>query len=153
MAKFLSQDQINEFKECFSLYDKKQKGKIAAKDLITVMRCLGTSPTPGEVDRHLFVNKIDKNGELDFSTFLTIMHRQIQQEDPKNEILEAMLMTDKQKKGYITASELRAKLTQLGEKLTNEEVDELLKEANIGPNGIVRYEQFIRMVTLPLPDY
>lgn len=49
------------------------------------------------------------------------MHRQTQQEDPKNEILEAMRMTDKQKKGYILASELRAKLTGLGEKLTDRE--------------------------------
>ncbi|RXM92008.1 Ceroid-lipofuscinosis neuronal protein 6 [Acipenser ruthenus] len=63
----------------------------------------------------------DKNGELDFSTFLTMMHRQMQQEDPKTEITEAMLMTDKKKKGYILASELRAKLTGLGEKLTDKE--------------------------------
>lgn len=45
----------------------------------------------------------------------------MQQEDPKVEILEALKMTDKQKKGYIEASELRAKLTMLGEKLTNKE--------------------------------
>lgn len=63
----------------------------------------------------------DKNGELDFSTFLTMMHRQMQQEDPKAEILEAMRMTDKKQKGYILASELRAKLTGLGEKLSNKE--------------------------------
>ena len=50
-----------------------------------------------------------------------MMHRQMQQEDPKTEILEALRMTDKQKKGYIQASELRAKLTILGEKLTNKE--------------------------------
>lgn len=49
-----------EYKECFSLYDKKQKGKIVAKDLITVMRCLGTSPTFGEIERHLQVHKIGK---------------------------------------------------------------------------------------------
>jgi len=50
-----------------------------------------------------------------------MMHRQMQQEDPKTEILEAMRMTDKHKKGYILASELRAKLTGLGEKLTEKE--------------------------------
>jgi hypothetical protein len=65
--------------------------------------------------------KLDKCGELDFSTFLTMMHQQIQQEDPRAEILEAMRMTDKQKKGYILSSELRAKLTGLGEKLTDKE--------------------------------
>ncbi|XP_072421363.1 calmodulin-like protein 4 isoform X2 [Chiloscyllium punctatum] len=117
------------------------------------MRCLGTSPTPGEVDRHLLHHKIERNGELDFSTFLAIIHQQKQQENPQKEILEAMLMTDKQRRGFITATELRTKLTQLGEKLTNQEVDDLLQEANIPPNGIVKYEDFIRSITVPLADY
>ncbi|XP_028561171.1 calmodulin-like protein 4 isoform X1 [Podarcis muralis] len=121
MAKFLSQDQINEFKECFSLYDKKHKGKINASDLITVMRCLGSSPTPGEVARHLQLQKVDRTGEMDFSTFLTIMYRQMQQEDPKNEILLALLMADRKKTGFISVAELRAKLMNLGEKLSKEE--------------------------------
>uniref|UniRef100_A0A673B9I4 Calmodulin-like 4a n=1 Tax=Sphaeramia orbicularis TaxID=375764 RepID=A0A673B9I4_9TELE len=145
--------RVLKFKECFSLYDKKRKGKIEAKDLVTVMRCLGTSPTFGEIERHLQVHKIEKTGELDFSTFLTMMHRQIQQEDPKAEILEALRMTDKQKKGYIQASELRAKLTKLGEKLTHKEVDELFKEANVVSNGTINYEEFTQMVTLPPVDY
>ncbi|XP_011608263.1 calmodulin-like protein 4a [Takifugu rubripes] len=153
MAKFFTPVQINEFKECFSLYDKKQKGKIDAKTLITVMRCLGTSPTIGEIERHLQVHKIEKSGELDFSTFLTMMHRQMQQEDPEAEIFEAFRMTDKQKRGFIQASELRAKLTTLGEKLTNKEVDELFKEGNIKSNGIVNYKDFTQMVTLPPVDY
>lgn len=49
------------------------------------------------------------------------MHRQMQQEDPKNEILLAMLMADKEKTGFIPVAELRAKLMNLGEKLTREE--------------------------------
>ncbi|XP_074862903.1 calmodulin-like protein 4 [Carettochelys insculpta] len=152
MAKFLSQDQINEFKECFSLYDKKQKGKINASDLITVMRCLGTSPTPEEVERHLQGHKIGRKAELDFSTFLTIMYKQMQQENPEKEILAALAMTDKQKKGFITASELRAKLTRLGEKLSEEEVDDLLREARVTPNGIVKYEEFIHTLTRPVAN-
>ncbi|XP_059808967.1 calmodulin-like protein 4 isoform X2 [Hypanus sabinus] len=95
----------------------------------------------------------ERGGELDFSTFLTIIHQQQQQEDPEREILDAMLMADKEKAGFITAAELRAKLTQMGEKLTNREVDELLQEANISPNGIVKYKDFIRTILLPLPDY
>ena len=49
------------------------------------------------------------------------MHMQIKQEDPEKEILLAMLMADKEKKGYIMASELRSKLMKLGEKLTHKE--------------------------------
>ncbi|KYO20935.1 calmodulin-like protein 4 isoform X1 [Alligator mississippiensis] len=153
MAKFLSQDQINEFKECFSLYDNNHKGKIKASDLITVMRCLGASPTPSEVDKHLLWHKIDRRAELDFSTFLNIMYRQMQQEDPQQEIRTAMAMIDRQKKGFIPVSELRAKLTKMGEKLSEEEVDDLLKEAKVGPNGIIKYEDFIRRITIPVTDY
>uniref|UniRef100_A0A8C5XTP2 Calmodulin-like protein 4 n=2 Tax=Microcebus murinus TaxID=30608 RepID=A0A8C5XTP2_MICMU len=142
-----------EYKECFSLYDKQQRGKIKATDLMVAMRCLGASPTPGEVRRHLQTHGIDRNGELDFSTFLTIMHTQIKQEDPKKEILLAMLMADKEKKGYIMASELRSKLMRLGEKLTHKEVDDLFREANIEPNGKVNYDEFIHKITLPVQDY
>lgn len=53
------------------------------------------------------------------------MHTQIKQEDPKKEILLAMLMADKEKKGYIMASELRSKLMKLGEKLTHKEGNSL----------------------------
>ncbi|XP_074773248.1 calmodulin-like protein 4 isoform X1 [Athene noctua] len=152
-AKFLSQDQINEFKECFSLYDKKQKGKIKASDLMAVMRCLGASPTPGEVQRHLHLHKIDRNAELDFSTFLNIMYRQMKQEEPEREILTALSMIDRQKRGVITVSELRAKLTRLGEKLSEEEVDDLLKGAKVGPNGTIKYEEFVHTICLPTVDY
>ncbi|KAF5925315.1 hypothetical protein HPG69_001759 [Diceros bicornis minor] len=148
-----SQRPRNEYKECFSLYDQQQRGKIKAPDLLVVMRCLGASPTPGEVQRHLQTHGIERNGELDFSTFLTIMHMQIKQEDPKKEILLAMLMADKEKKGYIMASELRSKLTKLGEKLTHKEVDELFREANIEPNGKVKYDEFIHKITIPVQDY
>ncbi|KAK9394173.1 calmodulin-like 4 [Crotalus adamanteus] len=137
LAKFLTQDQINEFKECFSLYDKRQKGRIKASDLMVVMRSLGTSPTLGEVARHLQLHKIDVNEELEFSTFLTIMYRQIQQEDPRNEILLAMLMVDRQRTGFISVAELQAKLMNLGEKLSKEEVDTLLKNAKVGHNGLL----------------
>ncbi|KAI3371132.1 hypothetical protein L3Q82_023532 [Scortum barcoo] len=136
-----------EFKECFSLYDRRRKGKIEARELIMVMRCLGANPTPSEVQRHLLSHSIGWDGELDFSTLLSVMHRQLQQEAPEQEILEALRMADKEQKGFILASELRAKLTGLGEKLTDREVDELLKEAGVGPDGRVHCEQFAKAVT------
>ena len=63
----------------------------------------------------------DRSGELDFSTFLGIMYKQHQQESPEQEILDALNMADKDQRGYLLASELRTKLTSLGEKLTDAE--------------------------------
>lgn len=58
------------------------------------------------------------------------MHTQIKQEDPKKEILLAMLMADKEKKGYIMASELQSKLKKLGEKLTQKEGNSVAQSAD-----------------------
>ncbi|NWT63513.1 CALL4 protein, partial [Erythrocercus mccallii] len=85
------------------------------------MRSLGASPTPGEVQRHLQLHRIDRNAELDFSTFLSIMHRQLKQEEPEQEIRRALAMLDPQRRGEVAVPELRAKLTRLGEKLAPEE--------------------------------
>ncbi|NXX63372.1 CALL4 protein, partial [Scopus umbretta] len=133
-----------EFKECFSLYDKKQKGKIKASDLMAVMRCLGASPTPGEVQRHLHLHKIDRNAELDFSTFLNIMYRQMKQEEPVREILTALSMIDRQKSGVIAVSELRAKLTRLGEKLSEEEGILQFKDVSNTPHLLISFLIFLR---------
>uniref|UniRef100_A0A8C3P4H9 Calmodulin like 4 n=1 Tax=Cyanoderma ruficeps TaxID=181631 RepID=A0A8C3P4H9_9PASS len=110
---------------------------------MAVMRSLGASPTPGEVQRHLQLHRIDRDAELDFSTFLTIMYRQLKQEEPQREILRALAALDPHGRGLIAEPELRAKLT----------LDDLLREAKVGPNGTIRYEEFVRQVCLPSVDY
>jgi len=49
------------------------------------------------------------------------MYRQMKQEEPEKEILTALAMIGREKRGLISAAELRAKLTRLGEKLSEEE--------------------------------
>ncbi|XP_039263593.2 calmodulin-like protein 4 [Styela clava] len=153
MARYLSQQQIAEYRECFSLYDKKRNGKIRSSDLCTVMRSLGSNPTLTEVNTHLkSANKAPRD-EMDFSEFLTIMHEQLSHENPSKEIFEAFELTDERGKGTIPASHLKHILMKTGEKLTEREVEQMFRAANIKINGHVQYDEFIRMVTLPLPDY
>ena len=46
----------------------------------------------------------------------------------------------------ISAAELRHVMTNLGEKLTDEEVDEMIREADIDGDGQVNYEEFVTMM-------
>ena len=60
--------------------------------------------------------------------------------DAEEEIKEAFRLFDKDGNGFISAAELRHVMTSIGEKLTDEEVDEMLREADMDGEGMVNYE-------------
>lgn len=93
----------------------------------------GQTPTEAELREMVKSVDTDNSGEIDFAEFLTIMAKQIQNQDTEEEIREAFRVFDRDGNGIINASELRFVLTTLGEKLTNEEVEDMLKEA-VRPN-------------------
>jgi len=57
--------------------------------------------------------------------------RKMKDTDSQEEIQEAFKVFDKDGNGYISAAELRHVMTSLGEKLTEEEVDEMIREADV----------------------
>lgn len=58
----LTEEQIAEFKEAFSLFDKDGDGTITTKELGTVMRSLGQNPTEAELQD--MINEVDADGKL-----------------------------------------------------------------------------------------
>nr|QCS27827.1 XCaMP-Gfo [synthetic construct] len=143
----LTEEQIAEFKEAFSLFDKDGDGTITTKELGTVLRSLGQNPTEAELQDMINEVDADGNGTIDFPEFLTMMARKMKDTDSEEEIREAFRVFDKDGNGYISAAELRHVMTNLGEKLTDEEVDEMIREADIDGDGQVNYEEFVQMMT------
>ncbi|XP_037097586.1 calmodulin-A-like [Syngnathus acus] len=147
MAEQLTEEQIAEFKEAFSLFDKDGDGTITTKELGTVMRSLGQNPTEAELQDMINEVDADGNGTIDFPEFLTMMARKMKDTDSEEEIREAFRVFDKDGNGYISAAELRHVMTNLGEKLTDEEVDEMIREADTDGDGQVNYDEFVQMMT------
>ncbi|KAK1939825.1 calmodulin [Babesia divergens] len=146
MADQLSEEQIAEFKEAFSLFDRDGDGSITTKELGTVMRSLGQNPTEAELAD--MINEIDTNGSgaIDFPEFLILMARKMKEGDTEEELVQAFKVFDRDGNGFISAQELRHVMTNLGEKLTNEEVEEMLREADVDGDGKINYEEFVKLM-------
>jgi len=133
-----------EWKEAFALFDKKGTGAVPRETLGDLLRALGQNPTQAEVADIVASAPRD----VDYKSFLSILTRPdgFKPAGTLDEFIRGFLVFDKEGNGYIGAGELRYVLTQLGEKMTDEEVDELLKGVQIGPDGNVNYENFTRMI-------
>ena len=52
-------------------------------------------------------------------------------------------MLDKDGKGFISVADLRQMMSNLGEGMTDEEVDEMINDADVDGDGMVNYNEFV----------
>ena len=94
--------------------------------------------------------QIDADGSetIDFPGFLTMMAHQMKDADSRElEILDACKVFDKDENGFISAAQLRHMMTNVGEKLTDKEVDAIIREVIIDGDGQINYDEFVNMMS------
>ncbi|CDF37480.1 Calmodulin [Chondrus crispus] len=143
----LTEETIKEFREAFSLFDKDGDGSISVVELGTVMRNMGQNPTEGELQQMISEVDADGNGLIDFAEFVTLMARKMNNTDKDAEIREAFNVFDKDGSGKISGDELRQIMKSLGEDLTEEEIQQMIREADTNGDGEIDYEEFVRMLS------
>jgi len=143
---------IDQYKEAFSLFDEDGDGLINGEELGIVIRALGHTVTEAEIDAMIEdVEAQTGQQTVDFASFLTMIPSQNDGRNAKTEkkeIVEAFQIYDRQKKGYVTAKELRHLMTSVGEALSHEEVDEMFQEAGVGGDDFkINYVKFVEIMT------
>ncbi|CAG8685605.1 10920_t:CDS:2, partial [Racocetra fulgida] len=138
--------QRAEYKEAFTLFDKDKDGVITIHELKSVMKSLGQTPTEAELQEMMNDVDIDKNGTIDFNEFLSMMARKVDDADNEEEMRAAFKVFDKDNNGFISKSELRDLMCNLGENLTQGEIDEMFREADVDGDGQINYEEFVKIM-------
>jgi calmodulin len=77
----------------------------------------------------------DGKGTIDFSEFLSLMASKMNDTDTEEELVDTFKVFDSEGNGLISAAELRHVMTNLGDKLTYDEVDEMIREADVEWEG------------------
>merc|ERR1712018_276189 len=140
-----TEDQINDFQETFTLFDTKGDGMIPTGQVGEVLRALGQNPTEAEVKRLVQDHRAD--GRISFETFLPILQTVSSKRltDTVEDFVEGLRHFDKDGNGCISSAELRHLLSNLGEKMNEEDVENLI-HGQEDSSGNINYEQFVRMV-------
>ncbi|XP_073897790.1 centrin-4 isoform X1 [Castor canadensis] len=142
----LNEIQKQEIKGAFDLFDVDGSGTIDVKELKIAMRALGFEPKKEEIKQ--MIAEIDKEGTgtISFEDFYAIMCIKMSEKDEKEEILKAFKLFDDDDTGSISLNNIKRVAKELGENLTDDELQEMLDEADRDGDGEINEEEFLRMM-------
>ncbi|XP_068217963.1 uncharacterized protein [Palaemon carinicauda] len=143
----LTDDLVAEFKEAFMLFDKDEDGMITTAELGVVLRSLGQRPSDKEIKKLVARVETTTDGVIEFNEFLQMMSKKMKDTSNQDELKEAFMVFDKNKSGYLSSTELRHVMTSLGEKMSEQEVEDMIKDASPNGDGRVNYEEFVNIIT------
>ncbi|KAJ4463006.1 putative Cell division control protein 31 [Paratrimastix pyriformis] len=142
----LTEEQRQEIREAFDLFDTDGSGTIDAKELKVAMRALGFEPKKDEVKKMIADIDKDGTGTIDFNAFLEMMTTKMAEKDPREEILKAFRLFDDDDTGKISFKNLKRVAKELGENMTDEELQEMIDEADRDGDGEINEEEFLRIM-------
>lgn len=136
-------EKLDEYKEAFDMFDKDGSGSISVDEIFSIMKNFGNPLTKAEIKKMISELDTDGTGDLDFEEFISFMQMTEEVIDDDEAILRAFKAFDKDKNGYLSNTEFRYILTQLGDKFTDAEVDQIFKESDLDNDGRLNYQEFI----------
>ncbi|NWW68971.1 CETN1 protein, partial [Ifrita kowaldi] len=140
----LPEEQQREIREAFELFD--TGGSIDVKGLKVAMRALGFEPKKEEIKKMISDIGKEGTGKISFHGLLAVMTQRMAEKDSKEEILKAFKLFHDDETGKISFRNLKRVARELGENLTDKELQEMIDEADRDGDGEASEQEFLRIM-------
>ncbi|KAK1229474.1 Calcium-binding component of the spindle pole body (SPB) half-bridge [Marasmius sp. AFHP31] len=142
----LTEDQKQEIKEAFELFDTDKDGKIDYHELKVAMRALGFDLKKAEVLKLLRDNDKTGQGFMNFEDFAVAMSERILARDPNEEIRRAFHLFDDDNTGKISLKNLRRVAKEIGDRLEEDELQAMIDEFDLDQDGEINEQEFFAIM-------
>ncbi|ORZ34443.1 centrin 3 [Catenaria anguillulae PL171] len=149
----LSDDQKQEIREAFDLFDSDKDNLLDYHEVKVAMRALGFDLKKAEVLKMLKEYDHNKGAgpggkqALEWDDFLRIATEKILARDPLEELRKAFALFDTEKRGRISMRDLRRVAKEVGEPLDDEELQAMVDEFDLDGDGEINEQEFLAIMT------
>ena len=130
----------------WQLFDTDDSGTIDADELKVAMRAMGFEPKRDEVRRMIHESDRDGSGTISFDTFQLVMSNKMAVRDPRDESLKSFRLFDDDETGTISLKNLRRVAKELGENMTDDELQEVIDFCDKDGRGEISQDDFVRLM-------
>ncbi|XP_017867866.1 PREDICTED: neo-calmodulin [Drosophila arizonae] len=142
----LNEDQMNEVRDAFGAFDPNNTGKIKGKEMGLAMRTLGYCPTEAELYDLIDEIDMDGDGEIEFMEFVMMITKRMEGLTKIENLRVIFKLFDRDDDGFIAANEMRNVMHNLGERCSEEEFNEMMKEVDADNDGKLSFQDFVNAV-------
>merc|ERR1712057_48093 len=113
----LTEEQLDEIREAFSLFDSDASGQIDVRELKAAMRALGFEVKNEELKKMVQDVDNDSNGTIEFGEFLQMMTGKMGEKDTREDIEKVFKLFDDDNTNKISFRNLARVAEELGENI------------------------------------
>ena len=146
----LTEDEVEEIREAFNLFDTDGSGTIDPKELRAAMQSLGFETKNPTI--YAMIADLDAYGSaIEFDQFLDAITSKLGDKETRDGISKIFDLFDDEHKGAISVANLRRVAKELGETMTTEELQEMLERAASNGQEITREDFYVIMTKKAFP--
>ncbi|KAL1810382.1 hypothetical protein ACET3Z_027372 [Daucus carota] len=139
----LDDEQIGELREIFRSFDMNNDNSLSQLEFNSLLRSLGLSPSPDQLQAITEKADTNNNGLIEFSEFLALVAPELAEAPYSEKQMRVIFkMFDRDGDGFVTAKELADSMERLGHKLSKEELTGMIEEADADGDGQISFEEF-----------
>lgn len=142
----LTNEQKQEIKDAFDSIDSDGSGKLDVEELKIAMLALGLESKRDDINK--IVEDMDKNkdGQISYEEFLELLTFQITDKDHEKEIKKIHGFIADEGSQKISFNSLKALCIELGETISDDEIKEMIEEADYDKDGEVDDQDFFTLM-------
>ena len=142
----LPKNKTDEYKKVFQTHSNGPDGYVNTSELSNIFKSINIDASDEEIKEIIKKLDLEEKKQINYEEFLSLINQGDKDIDEEEEVLNAFKVFDKDGNGLININELKNIMLNIGNNWSENEINELLRDADIDMDGYINYEEFVRTI-------